>query len=598
MTFQFDGMKRTVAALLALLLLATVQPAAEALQTREVWDGDRTLRANWTVPAAVDLVIGPGVNTTLEPDENAYYPSPVFLNIAGGLEVCGTADRPARMHASRDFFHSYGMPGGYLNLTGNGMSGQLSVRNCSFENLLVFIESAAGQFTDCVFNGSFVYVADSPASFVNCTFVGAAVSIYSPASINETVLSGCVFDARGVEGWDPFWGYFSTVPAIKLSGYALIERCDIRGFGYGIQSLSGVPVVADCTVRDCGTGIELQTTDPTDTPVVERCVVQDCSQKAIRAYGNLLLRDCVLSNSTHGLELYDNNMGAALNRTLSGNRIFGNGMYGITLAGADVDLGDTLFDDGAGGTNGLGRVEKRGELQVFLPLAGTGWLPDLVINVTDAFGDPTPVLRYINSSYHTPLLIEYIIDNSGNRLDYYPYTVSARWKDVFCETVVWAGTANVTLRLEVLPDLLPLEITLDPLLPRGGDWVAISCTVNNTGPTASVRVPVLFMLDGERLDRGELFPVGARASSFVRAQDWRARPGTHTVTVWIDPDNELSENDESNNNLTFNFTVRAAPPQPQAGPSAPVLAGAVLAVLIACGAAVIGARRWKRKGGS
>ncbi|MBM4248129.1 MAG: hypothetical protein FJ149_01570 [Euryarchaeota archaeon] len=599
-------MKRTVAALLTLLLVFQAQPPARAVPTPELWETDLTLLANRTLPATVDLVIGPGVNISLEPDLDASPFQPLFLSMAGGFEVRGTAERPVRFLASNRSHYLHGSFGGYINITGNGEPQQIQARNCSFENLVLILNSSAGLFRDCTFDTCYLYISDSPVRFDNCTFAGAPASIFNPASLNETVLSGCAIDASGRDGRDPFWGHSMAFPAIRLSGYTRIEGCTIRGYGTGIQSSSGVPFITGCSIRDCGTGIELYTTDPDDTPVVEGCVIYDCSQLALEARGNLHLRDCVLANSTYGLVLYRYGSDPLPNWTLSGNRIYGNSQYGLSLYGSDVDPGDTLFDDGAGGTNGAGRVEKTSDLQVFLSNPEHLWPPDLVVNVTDAFGDPVPIVRSINNSYEAPFLTEYSIDNFGTRLDHYPYTVRAgfaktaraEWRDIFCETAVPAGTANVTLRLAVLSDLVIREITLDPPFPRGGDWLAISCKVNNTGPSPSNRVPVLFTLDGEPLDRAELFPVAGRSFSFARAQDWKARPGTHTVTVRIDPDNELEENDEANNNLTFNFTVRAPPgPQP-AGPSLPLVAGAMLVALVACAAALVAVRRRSRKGGT
>jgi hypothetical protein len=291
------------------------------------------------------------------------------------------------------------------------------------------------------------------------------------------------------------------------------------------------------------------------------------------------LRNCTLNDSGTGLELHDYDPSAVPNWTLSGNRIFGNRGYGISLKGADVLPGDTRFDDGAGRTNLLGRVEKKSSMVVEISTRGTAALSNLYVNVTDASGNRTAGLRSGSMLFPVPNMMEYIVDNSGLRMDYYPYMVRAEWNGIFCQTVVSAGTRSVTLVLAVLPDLVPFEITLDPLSPRAGDFLAITCTVNNTGPRPSSRVPALFTLD-----RSELFPVDARSYSYVRAVDWKARRGAHTVTVQLDPENVLEENDESNNNLTFNFTVGEARPQPAPAPDIAYAGAATVILLVLAGA--------------
>jgi hypothetical protein len=573
-------MKRTSAALTLLLLLLPALPPAGAAGASEHWDSERTLRADLAVPALVDLHIGPGVNINFEPDLNASVFSPIFLNISGGLEVCGTADRPAVFFASNESLFTQGDIGGRMTLAGNGDSGQIAVRNCSFQNLVVEMDGTGGQFQDCRFDSCYLYIQDSPLRFENCSFLRSAMSLYSIATVDQTQLYRCTFDTSRQERWDPFWQYFEDTPAIKVSGYAGIDDCTISGYGAGIQSMSGLPVITGCRIRDCTYGIYLFTTDPADTPLVDGCVIHNCSQCAIEAVGNLHLQNCTLSDSVYGLELLKDAPDSSPNWSLSGNRIFGNEKYGIYLIGVELPPGDTRFDDGAGVTNQQGRVLKQGSLLVEISTRGTASLSHILVNITDAFG----TLATGRLSDTTPVysdLTEYTVDNSGQRKDYYPYNVRAEWNGIFCETVVSAGTLKVILILEVLPDLVPFEITLDPRSPKGGDWVVISCMVNNPGPTPSSRVLV-----------------GARSNSTVRARDWKARPGSHTMTVQLDPQNTLQENDETNNNLTFNFTVGEAPQKPIAASNI-VYAGAatVVILVLACAGGYLVLRRRNRARG-
>jgi len=574
-----------MAALVMVLLLLPALPLARAAGASEHWDSDRALGANLTIPALVDLHIGQGVNISLEPDLNASYYSSVFLNISGGLEVCGTSDRPVALGAHNEVQFSRGIFGGYLYIFGNGDPNQLSVRNCSFQNISMQLAAARGQFRDCTFDTAYIYIIDSSVVFLNCSFRRSALSVLNPATLNQTRLSGCSFDSLTREGPAPVWS-FITATAVKVSGYLAADSCTISGYGTGIESSSGLPIITGCVVKDCQVGISLETTDLADTPSVEDCLIHNCSYFGLAASGNLLLRNCTLSGSLFGLVLYDTDPDTSPNWTLLGNRIFGNRDYGLLLSGEDVLPGDTRFDDGAGRTNDEGRIVKTGDLEVYIVTRGSVVLSDLYVTVTDAAGNWTDNRRLNSMWTRISDMTEYSIDNSGKRTDYYPYKVRAEWRGIFSETAVAAGTRSVTLVLEVLPDLVPFEITLDPPFPRAGDWVAISCTVNNTGPTPSTRARALFTLDGERLDQSELFPVAAGSSSTVRAMDWKARAGTHIVTVQLDSDPQTAqaENDESNNNLTFNFTVGEAPPRPAVAPDIASAGAATAVILVLAGA--------------
>ncbi len=582
---------------MVLLLLVPALPPAGAAGTRERWDADRVLRSDIAFPAIVDLEIGPGVNISMEPALNVPDFSPVYLNLSGGLDICGTAERPVAIRSSNESLYLHGDIGGRLTIQGNEAPWQADVRNCSFSNLVLIMIETAGQFRECTFDSCYLYIQDSPVCFVNSTFKRSAVSVYSVVTLNETRLSGCAFLAPDPDRWDPFWESFDAISAIRVSGYAAIDNCTIMGYGTGIESSSGLPAVTGCVVKDCGYGLQLRTTDRDDTPRVEGCVVQNCNVCALSAVGNLLLRNCTLNGSNYGLELDTNIHGIPPGWTLSGNRIFGNRLYGLHLQSEDLDPGDTRFDDGAGAPNLLGRVLKETGLMAEVTTRGTAALQNLTVNLTDAFGERYTATQAGRTGYYFSDLTEYLVDNSGQRRNGFPYLVRAVWNGVSCETAVPGGVRSVTLVMQVLPDLVPVSFGLDPPSPRAGDWLAISCAVNNTGPTQSSRVQALFTLDGESLDTAELFPVEPRSGTSVRAVDWRARRGPHSVTVRLDPENAQEENDESNNNITFNFTVGEALPRPIGGPDI-AFAGAATAIVLAL-ACTGGYLAWlrRRKGG-
>jgi hypothetical protein len=588
-------MRRTMAALVTMLVLLPALPRSEAAGASEHWDSARVLGANLTVPAPVDLRVGPGVNISFEPDLNASVFSEVALEILGGLEVCGTSDRPAAFHASNESIYTLGEFGGYVLVTGNGEPGQVDVRNCSFTNLVLFLNGSAGRFRDCSFDTSYVFLEDASVAFTGCSFRLSAVSIFNPATLNRTTLSRCTFNSLHSGQWGEYPEYFDYFPAVRISGYAGIDNCTISGYSSGLESSSGLPVIEDCLVEHCQQGMRIDTTDPADTPLVADCTVQNCTGAALMASGNLVVRNCTLTGSRYGLDLY---VGAGVEKpdwTLAGNRIFGNQRYGILFHRAEAGLGDTTFEDGAGNANREGRVEKRTDLGVEAATRGKTNESLIEITLADALGNTVHRTGQLDYPVVFHDIVEYSVDNSGARKAYFPRQVRAEAGGLYCETTVEAGTTNVTLLLTIPVDLVPASVSLDPPRPRAGDWVAITCRVNNTGPVQSPRVLALFTLDGERLDQTDLFPVDGRSGSAVRAVDWRARAGPHTLTVRLDSLDAAEEMDESNNNLTFTFSVREAPPKPAAASDIAYAGGAAAAVLVLSGAGAVLLRRRKRR---
>jgi hypothetical protein len=432
-----------------------------------------------------------------------------------------------------------------------------------------------------------VFVADATARLFNCTFRNSTISVYNPSTTNQTLLSACRFEPSGGPS-------SSASAAILVSGYVDISACEISGYKTGLLSSSGLPLVRDCRVEGCEIGINLDTTDPTDTPIIENCTVRDCSQAGVLVSGSLLLRNSTVENSTEGLVLYYLDAGPfPFNWSLEGNRIYNNSDFGMVLYGQDLhDLG-TLFDDGAGHTNLRGRVFKKDgvPIQVLSPAGRAVFYCNLTL--TDATGNTTrDDFIYGGSSVET--LSDYQIDNSGRRLDFYPYTVTAESLGVSNSTVLSGPGEAVTLVLALLPDLVPAGLALSPPSPRAGDYVSFYFLVNNSGGSPSGLTSAIFYLDGKRLDESQLFSLIPHSSSVVRSVEWRAVQGAHRIIIALDPANKVQENDEGNNDLTLDFTVRPAP----ANAPAPLdlrLPGAGVLLLFAIAAGYWAARQRKAR---
>ncbi len=583
-------MKRALSAVVMLLFLLPAPGGAGADPAVERWSADRLLADNLTLPAGTDLAVGPGLNVTFSPRPDGAGPAVVVLELGGGLEVCGTTDRPVSFIGPDPSAAPAGGWAASLSVEGDGLPDQLAVRNCTFRDITVDLAGVRGGFSDCLFDNASAYVGDSAAYFLDCTFHDSELSVYNPETTNLTTVSGCRFEAADIPPG-------RNLMAILVSGYVDISACDISGYYTGIKSSSGLPTVRDCTVRDCFIGIDLETTDPADTPVIENCTVRDCQWVGASVSGNLLLRNSTLENSIDGLILsYATPDMPPSNWTLAGNRIINNSEYGIVLFGHDLDVRDTLFDDGAGTANLRGMVLKKDgfSLVVVSPAGNPVYYYNLTL--TDATGNVTREDE-VHGYPSTDTLTDYLMDNSGGRVDFYPYNITVESMGVSNSTVLRAPGAEVTLVLALLPDLVPAGLGLSPPSPRAGDYVSFSFRANNSGVTSSGITTALFLLDGQELDVSQMFPQAPGSSSPVRSVEWKAVGGAHRIEVRLDPNDLVQENDETNNNLSLDFTVRPAPAAP-AGVSYIqfVGAGALMIAAFAVGIWAARRRRGRREG--
>jgi hypothetical protein len=121
---------------------------------------------------------------------------------------------------------------------------------------------------------------------------------------------------------------------------------------------------------------------------------------------------------------------------------------------------------------------------------------------------------------------------------------------------------------QAMIDLL-LDASIEPNIytddpePTEGRTMNLNCLVKNNGPSTARNVVVRF-LDrvgsgpGSVVGENVLTEVVSTAEATVR---WTpASPGTHTITVQIDPSNTLLETDESNNNGSTAIMVEQAYP--------------------------------------
>ena len=144
-----------------------------------------------------------------------------------------------------------------------------------------------------------------------------------------------------------------------------------------------------------------------------------------------------------------------------------------------------------------------------------------------------------------------------------------------------------------LPDLgiAGQDISIKPERPRKGDEVSITFRVFNRGNQGASGFSVRLFVDGNETAERAFRGLDAGANSTGKLV-WKAARGVHSLRLAVDPSNEISERNESNNEASVEVTVGA--------PGAVVAGGAdwllpitvvFLAVFAVAGAIVYARRR-------
>ncbi len=113
-----------------------------------------------------------------------------------------------------------------------------------------------------------------------------------------------------------------------------------------------------------------------------------------------------------------------------------------------------------------------------------------------------------------------------------------------------------TARASASPDLIIEDISWSPEFPSIGDTVEFSVVLKNQGSDPSGRFHSAFYIDDTLLttrSTGPLEPGADETESF----SWEAVAGSHSIRAVTDADSEVTESDETNNQATFYFSVRA-----------------------------------------
>lgn len=121
------------------------------------------------------------------------------------------------------------------------------------------------------------------------------------------------------------------------------------------------------------------------------------------------------------------------------------------------------------------------------------------------------------------------------------------------------------------PELYPESLALTPTLIRIGDEALVTAQIANAGDAPASDVTIAFVMNGRRFTTVTLPEIAAKASTrepgrqvvqvTLKTAELSLQPGVHELQVVVDPDDRISELDESNNVLTTALTLQ--PPLPR-----------------------------------
>ena len=114
------------------------------------------------------------------------------------------------------------------------------------------------------------------------------------------------------------------------------------------------------------------------------------------------------------------------------------------------------------------------------------------------------------------------------------------------------------------PELAPTGLTFSPSTPHIGETIKVTASVKNVGTGSATKIPVAFYIDGVQFALPTVTLADNESSdvtAFLRTGELSLSPGSHTVRVVIDPNDQVAERDETNNEIRT--SIRLLPSVPQ-----------------------------------
>ena len=123
------------------------------------------------------------------------------------------------------------------------------------------------------------------------------------------------------------------------------------------------------------------------------------------------------------------------------------------------------------------------------------------------------------------------------------------------------NSAFTTFNILCVSDLILStgSIELTPSTPREGDLVSIAVTVQNAGEQEASNISVIMYEEATIIESQKISSIPGNSQAVASfTYDTSGKPGSHEITVVIDPDNLILEQHEDNNQASRTFGVQNA----------------------------------------
>jgi len=155
---------------------------------------------------------------------------------------------------------------------------------------------------------------------------------------------------------------------------------------------------------------------------------------------------------------------------------------------------------------------------------------------------------------------------TSERIDYTEladgsYTFRVRAIDDDEDSSVWSER-NFTVDTDgtTAPDLIVETLSLSPASPKEGDSITFTFGIANQGDGAAGAFDWQLTVNGENVDSDRIASLNAGTSTSKSFKITSVLPGTYTVTLKVDVNEEVAESNEENNEDSKTFTVEKAKP--------------------------------------
>ncbi|MCL6641790.1 MAG: hypothetical protein K6T71_00490 [Candidatus Bipolaricaulota bacterium] len=120
------------------------------------------------------------------------------------------------------------------------------------------------------------------------------------------------------------------------------------------------------------------------------------------------------------------------------------------------------------------------------------------------------------------------------------------------------------------PELYPESIAITPTLVRAGSEALVTVQIANAGTAPADNVLVAFLINGRRFATATVPQISAASQKeparqavqvSLKTEELSLQPGVYELRVIVDPEDTISELDESNNTLTTALTLQSPLPR-------------------------------------